>query len=292
MPGRGVTGRTVLALAVLLAGPALAATPLRVSTETYGPVALGDQPDRIVTVEATYEEVVAAPTAVWRRTVTRLRFRDQGGRLLSQETLETRFVSGQGFDEENSVGPALELRGKTRRFLLLAQHFEPSAPSGGTNFLVYGFDRQGRFRRLGSPIQGSGKVIRNPTDASGKVILLREGRYLDVSQWTGNFDLILPQEFKEEQEQFMTAALCGKVEVMPETPPEGMVTLYRGPGPRYPTKAVKVTPASKIQFLEGCVGYSRANPDQYTPWIRVRIDGEEGWVPTEEASKVGLPDVG
>lgn len=79
--------------------------------------------------------------------------------------------------------------------------------------------------------------------------------------------------------------------------------LYQGPGPPVPPgetpevndlqplKAVNVTPASKIQFLEGCRRYSLTHTGQYTTWIRVRIDSEEGWVPNEEMDKLGLPTV-
>jgi hypothetical protein len=123
-------------------------------------------------------------------------------------------------------------------------------------------------------------------------VLLREGRYLDVGQWTGNFTLILPREFEEEQQQFLTAVLCGKVEVDPQPPPDGSVVLSRGPGNGYPTQTIRVSATSKVAFLDGCLGYGRVRRDEYTPWIHVRIDGEEGWLPTEEAAGIGLPDAG
>jgi hypothetical protein len=70
----------------------------------------------------------------------------EGSAILYQETFETKLEIDQGFDLELSVGPALELRGTSHRFLLLPHYVEPSAPSGGTSFLVYGFDRSGTLQ--------------------------------------------------------------------------------------------------------------------------------------------------
>jgi hypothetical protein len=55
----------------------------------------------------------------------------------------------------------------------------------------------------------------------------------DSREWT-------PREFKDEQEQFLAAGLCGPVEVDPQPPPAGTVVLHRGPGPRFPGRSVPV----------------------------------------------------
>jgi hypothetical protein len=277
-----------LAFLLLLSGSV--AGQLSEKVEKSPPVALGDGPGKPVTVEATYEEAPESPKAVWRRTLVRLRFKDGAGRLLSQETFDTRYERERGFGEEISADAPLELRGPRQRFMLLGLGFQPSAPSSGGSFVVYGFDRRGQFRRLGAPIEGSGEVIRNPRTAG--VISLREGKYLDVSQWTGNFTLILPYEFQSEREEFEVAKACGKVEVDPQPPPDGTVVLRASRGSPAPSKSVPVTAASKIEFLDGCRGPRPDRPDEYTAWLHVRVDGEEGWVPTEEAARLGLPDAG
>ncbi len=276
-----------LGVALLLGGLGPAAGQVKQVVEQPGTVALGSEPDRVVTVEATYEEAPETPKVAWKRTLTRLRFRSKAGRLLYQETFETKFGIDAGFDLELSVGPAIELRGTARRFLLLPYNVEPSAPSGGTSFLVYGFDRSGGFRRV-SVIEGSGEVIRNPKTAGSNLILMREGKYLDVSRWTSHFTLILPYEFKEDRGGFDLTGLCGKVETDPQPPAETAVVLYPGPAPGGQTKTVKVTRASKIQFLDGCLGYSSMRADEYIPWIHVRVDGQEGWVPNEKTDALGL----
>jgi hypothetical protein len=120
-------------------------------------------------------------------------------------------------------------------------------------------------------------------------MLMREGKYLDVSRWTSHFTLILPYEFKEDREGFDVAQLCGKVEVDPQPPPAGTVVLYQVRGRQARGKTAKVTPASHIEFLEGCRGEGYKPPYEYTEWIHVRVDGQDGWVPSEETDALGLP---
>lgn len=279
---------------------------LRVATERDGPVALGDGPDRAVLVEKTYEEATGVPPAGWKRTLTRLRFLTPAGRLLYQETLESRLIAGQGFDGETSAGPAQELRGSARRFLLLPLGFDPSAPASGIVLVVYGFDRRGHFRRLGAPFDGPGTDVTNPADASGKIIGLREGRYLDVASWTSHFTLILPWQYHDERDGFELVKPCGPIKVDPRPPEAATVTLHRKRGGQPPVgqtrnlwdlavhKPVQVRPASKIQFLEGCRLYSQTRTGEFTTWLRVTIDGEEGWVSGEgqDLDRLGLPTAG
>lgn len=288
----------LLLFAVLVGAPQMAAAQIQAKTEIHGPVILGDGPDRAVMMEATYDELSGTPRDGWKRSLTRLRFRTQTESLLYQETLRTEAIVGVGFNGETVIGQILELRGSARRFLLLSLNSVPSTAVGGEDLFVYGFDRKGRFRRFGSAIDGLGARVKNPADRTGAVVLLREGKYLDVSEWTGNFMLVLPRTFNEEYEAFVLASACGKVEASPQKPAAATVTLYRTPQNTpgdlrllRPFKTVNVTPASKIEFLEGCRLYSENHTGQYTIWMRVKIDGEDGWVPNEglELDKLGLP---
>jgi hypothetical protein len=282
---------------LLLTLPAAASGQVKASAETAGTVVLGEGPARTVRVEATYEEDLGAPREGWRRTLTRVSFSDRTGRLLYQETYETRMTAGQGFDGELSVAPAVELRGATRRFVLLTLGFDPSTPSGGTTLQIYGFDAKGHFRRFGPSIAGPGTRLENPVDQTGRVSRLREGRYLDVAEWTSHFTLTLPWRFDEGRGDWELASLCGTVKVEPREPESGTVELHRTPGPGAqdlrvlrPYKKVPVRPSSKVEFLNGCRRYADTpGGPRYTPWIRVRVDGEEGWVVNDALDVLGLP---
>lgn len=292
----------VTALAALwLLLTAAAHAPLTASTSTLGAVALGDDPERRVEIRATYEEVTGPVRDGWRRTLTRLAFHHPSGRLLAQETFESRYAAGQGFEAEWSAGPAEEVRGRDRRFLLLALGSAPSAPESGTTLVVYGFDRQGRFRRLGAPLAEAGVAVTNARDPRSKAIVLRDGVYLDIAGWTGAFRLVVPWRYHEAHEAFEPTSLCGRVEVEPRAPAPGPVTLHRTTGTvandlrwLQPGKTVAVRPVSIIAFKEGC----RRPPDppggEVTTWIRVTIDGDEGWVqaPGPDAERLGLPTAG
>jgi hypothetical protein len=271
------------------------------TTERRGPFVLGEAPERAVMVEAIAEEAPGLPAGAWRRTLTRLRFLGSGGPLLYQETLATALVGGEGFGEEVSLGAIQEVRGPGARVLLVALETLPSAASGGTTLVVYGFDRSGRFRRLGPAFEGPGTRVRNATDASGRVVLLREGRYLDVASWTSHVSLVLPWQWSRVREAFELARLCGRVEAELRAPAGGLVRLHRRLGPvalgeptpdvraLAPDRRVTVGARSRIEVLEGCRRYGEA-PGRFSVWLRVRIDGEEGWVGDEEdLARLGLP---
>jgi hypothetical protein len=291
----------VAAAGLVLAVAATAAAQVTSATSQLGPVSLGEGPDRTIAIQSTYEEAPGAVRDGWKRTLTRLTFRTAGGRLLAQETLESRLSVGHGFDEEWSAGPAEELRGRDRRFVLLTLGWSPSAPDGGTMIVVYGFDRRGRFRRLGRPLNEPGLALRNARDPATGAVLLRDGVHLDVASWTGNFTLILPWRYHAEHEAFELAATCGRVEVRAGPPQPGRVTLHRTTGLvandlRWlrPWKTVEVRPTSAIVFAEGCRRYLEAEPGRATAWIRVSVDGEEGWVEatTPDIERLGLPTAG
>lgn len=281
----------------LLAPPAAAVGQVKTSVETAGTVVLGEGPARTVRVEATYEEDQRTPKEGWRRSLTRLRFSDPAGRLFYQETFETRLTAGQGFEGELTVAPALELRGATRRFVLLTLGYDPSSASGGTTLQMYGFDAKGRFTRFGPSLTGPGTRVVNPTDHGARVVQLREGRYLDVAEWTSHFTLILPWRFEEGRGDWELASLCGRVEVEPHPPESGVVQLHRTPGTGAQDlrllrlyKKVPVRPTSKVEFLGGCRRYTDTpSGPRYTPWIRVRVEGEEGWVINDALDVLGLP---
>lgn len=281
----------------LLAGPAAwaAAPPATVGltreVESLGPFALGPEPERVLTVRGITETLPDAPSVVWKRTLTRYEVADGRGRLLYLENLPATFDPAGGFDQEVGMDAAL-VRGGPRRFLLIRQHYVPSAPNSGTSYHFFGFDTRGRFKRLGGPIGQAGEGLRNPIDPASKTLELIEGKYLEFGEWTGTFSLIRRRQFVEREERFDLAGLCGPVEVEPQTPGEGAVPLYAMPAPLAPRETIRVGPASRIEFLEGCLGYGVREPDRYVPWLRIRINGKTGWVPPEAVPTLGLPEAG
>jgi hypothetical protein len=278
----------------LLAGPAAwAAPPAELAREvrTEGPFALGPGPERTLTVRGITERIPEAPPGAWGKTLTRYEVADGRGRRLYLENLPVTLDAAGGFDQEVEMDAAL-VRGGSRRFLLIRQHVSPSAPNSGTSYHLFGFDARGRFKRFGGSIGQTGEGLRNPIDPVSRTLELIEGKYLEFGEWTGTFSLILRRQFLEREERFELAGFCGPVQVEPRTPEEGAIPLYAMPGPRAARETVRVRPDSRIDFLEGCLGYGVRESDRYVPWLRIRIDGKSGWVPPEEVSKLGLPEAG
>jgi hypothetical protein len=264
---------------------------VQASVQVLGPFALGTAPEAQVSVRTTTETLQRAPATVWGQTLTRFEILDGRGRLLYLENLQAVLTPPEGFSEELSLDAAL-LRGKDRGFLLLFMGFDPSAPNSGTIYHFFGFDQQGHFKRFGAPITQSGTGLLNPVDQKRKMVDLIEGKYLEFGEWTGTFSQILRWQFVEQSQAFEPVKLCGPVEVQPQKPENAMLSLYASPAPKSPWQSVRVSATSRIEFLEGCRNYGVADPTKYAPWLRIRIDGKEGWVPYEDTPKLGLPESG
>jgi hypothetical protein len=269
-----------------------AQTPtVEASVQLLGPFALGPGPESQVSVRTTTETIQRAPVTVWGQTLTRFEILDGRGQLLYLENLQAVLTPPEGFSEELSLDAAV-IRGKDRRYLLLFMGFDPSAPNSGTIYHFFGFDRQGRFKRFGAPITQNGTGLMNPMDQKQKTVDLIEGKYLEIGEWTGTFSQILRWQFVEQSQAFEPVKLCGPVEVQPQTPEEATIFLYASPAPKSSRQSVRVSAKSRIEFLEGCRNYGVTDPTKYAPWLRIRIDGKEGWVPYEDTPKLGLPELG
>jgi hypothetical protein len=269
-----------------------AQTPtVQASVQVLGPFAIGPGPEGQVSIRTTTETLQRAPATVWGQTLTRFEILDGRGQLLYLENLQTVLTPPEGFSEEVSLDAAV-IRGKDRRYLLLFMGFDPSAPNGGTIYHFFGFDQQGRFKRFGAPITQNGTGLMNPVDQKQKMVDLIEGKYLEFGEWTGTFSQILRWQFVEQTQAFEPVKLCGRVEVQPQTPEEATIFLYASPGPKFSRQSVRVSATSRIEFLEGCRNYGVSDPTKYAPWLRIRIDGKEGWVPYEDTPKLGLPESG
>lgn len=264
---------------------------VQASVQVLGPFALGPGPEAQVSVRTTTETLQRAPATVWGQTLTRFEILDGRGRLLYLENLQVVLTPPEGFSEELSLDAAA-IRGKDRRYLLLFMGFDPSVPNSGTSYHFFGFDQQGRFKRFGAPIVQNGTGLMNPVDQKQKIVDLIEGKYLEFSEWTGTFGQILRWQFVEQSQAFEPVKLCGPVEVQPQTPEDATISLFASPAPKAPRQSLRVSTTSRIEFLEGCRNYGVADPTKYAPWLRIRIDGKEGWVPYEDTPKLGLPESG
>lgn len=259
-----------------------------------GPFVLGPEPRHRLTVELIERELRRSTGGEPERTLESWTIRDELGAALARGDYPVAFA-GERFEGTATARPWL-VKGNRRTFLLLGIDLEPCNPACVSS-LVFGFDRAGKFRKLAHfELSGVGPA----PDASGQIGLL-EGRYLETGpSLLEYFRLTFRYEWDEAREAFVARNRCGppeglrfQRELLEERPAgEDTVSLFARPDPKAPAQRVKVASVARIEFLEGCVdappptdGRSDWLP---TPWLRVRIDGREGWIGVEDFPRVSL----
>jgi predicted small secreted protein len=205
----------------------------------------------------------------------------------------------------------------------------PSAPDSGGWVQVFGF-RYGRdkyaadeslFGRFGPPILINGEFLdigtnsfrSTPTSFRGATTAVMND-VLRFRVWTGNFNILYPVLINWITGKLQPAWHCiettskGQVErcsypITVEAHRDNQPTfvrLFPEADDGYTPKHVMVQPQSKIEYLEARTPVAWNEDAKAVAfgvsgdvWIRVRIDGLEGWIHTEEDFEaVGLPQAG
>jgi len=226
-------------------------------------------------------------------------------------------VSGDEFAESMSASVQL-LEGKRARGLLVTYGVLPSTPLGGQEWQVFGLFG-GRLVPFGKPISLEGDLAN--AESAKRVVEAseepgRQGEVLHFRVWTGNFFVVYPVLVDWRQARLSPAWRClrmtarGPRAVCPyriladRVPQEAGLTFVRlhaepddGLGtPRHvvlkPDSTVELLGSEgEMQWLEDDAGVTLLPSEDF--WIRVRIDGREGWIHTQEdLAAIGLPQAG
>ena len=254
---------------------------------------------------------------VGEETVARVEIRDEGGKV----PYETSFpfeVEGDHFVETTEVSARL-IEGTRAKGILVTVDIEPSTPLGGGSYQVLGlFD--GKLVPFSKPISLEGDLIEPEPPDEGVVKTTTEpGRQGDVLQfrvWTGNFFVVVPVLVDWIQAKMMPVWRCNRMTArgrQPQcrfnveadrNPRETELTFVRlhsepeeGMGI---AEHVVIKKSSKVEILEAAgpqlweesnEGIALSVGDDL--WLKVRIDGKEGWIHTQEDfSAIGLPQAG
>jgi hypothetical protein len=231
-------------------------------------------------------------------------------------------VSNGGFDMTISVS-AKPLQTKLGSGVLVEGDEEPSAPNGGGWVQVFGMKygptTSGPVTAFGPPISTDGELIDITTDPHRPTPPQTPGRTVVVMNdilrfrvWAGNFSITYPVSINWIAGNVAPAWRCirGRVErcaypikVDPVRANEPtFVRLFPEPDAGFTPKHVIVQPSSKIDYVDAEVpvqwdatteAISFSVPDAADVWLRIRIDGQEGWIHTQEdIVAVGLPQSG
>jgi hypothetical protein len=248
--------------------------------------------------------------------------RDATGNAVYHQQLGVSLQNGS-FDETESVG-ARELKTKLGQGILVDGSSLPSAPDYSGWFQVFGLFN-GKLVPFGAPMSTDGEFLGEAEDSFQPSVVFRGQQPQTVTRdvlnfrvWTGNFSIIYPVLIDWMQAKVRPAWTCYRttakgmvatctykvqIDSATRTPQDlTFVRLCAEPEEGFAVKHVVVKPESKIEYLEGQmrVNWSETKDnvsigvgDGSDVWLHVRIDGQEGWIHTQEDfDAVGLPQSG
>ena len=250
--------------------------------------------------------------------------RDAADHVVYRQSYPVTFTNGR-FDWMVSVS-AKSFTTQQGGGILIEGGEEPSDPEDGGWVQLfaykYGRDKYGAdqtlFGAFGPPISISGEFLGVGTDSFRPTPVMSGAQTATVARdvlkfrlWTGNFNIDYPVQINWITGKLQPAWRClettskGRVErcsypITAEAHRDAQasfVRLFPEADDAYTPKHVVVQPQSKVEFLEvrAPVSWSETrNAISFAVdgdvWIKVRIDGAEGWIHSEEDFEaLGLP---
>lgn len=246
-----------------------------------------------------------------------LAIRDASGAIQHQETFSYS-VEADAFSESCMASTRL-LQGGFASGLLVGVACWPSAPSSGDVWELFGL-MNGKLSRLGKPFTTDGEFLglipTPPQKRGGATLFLPD--VMNFRVWTGNFHVTVPVRVDWMQGRLVPGQRCFEqtghglresgcevpieVERMPSDQDLTFVRLFTEASadmgvPRH----VVVRRDSRVEFLGAKIklSWNAAHEviffgvDDQDPWLKVRIDGLEGWIHTQEDfDALGVPQAG
>jgi hypothetical protein len=232
-------------------------------------------------------------------TVESWELRDPSGVLAYRDTEKpvTPAVSGGGFESTVSADASV-IKGKHGSLVLVEGDSEPSAPDSG-GWAEFFSLQHGKLKPL-KPSVSANEFLGMDTDP------LRGGAdILKFRIWTGNFSVIYLVLINWDSGTLQPARMClrmasggRQVERCPyevkadprDITEQTFVRLYNEPEEELMPKHVVVQPGSRVEFIAAEVHVDwkgtaqdvglEVKPDDV--WLKIRVDGKEGWVHTQE----------
>lgn len=286
----------VLCILSAFVGTGLGADPAsdapKVLTTRKGPFKLGPGQGQTVTVEVrTFEfrkPILESPTTDFALIV-----RDPDGEVLYRRNYPA------GDFEMRIVPAAVDLPGN-RKALLVMRDFLPSAPGTGVVGQLFGFNRQGQF------VPFTETMAPSHDDADPKWFPIQataSGRsppaYVEIEEWTGNFTVVryYPIDPEGVLSDRSSDAHSDQYPVRVDEkearrwrkenyPKDNAISLHEAPRPAARHHRVPVPADARVEFLN-------ATQDGSQWWLRVKINGQEGYVTGEEDfNRLGLRSAG
>ena len=179
--------------------------------------------------------------------------------------------------------------------LILYYSVDPSAPSAGVSCQVFALKGE-QLVPLFSPLTVYGKIYELPQGSNPNARRVFDGNTMRFGVWTGWFEVIVPVKVLDRLRvvplhhylTFGYDAFDVKVERRPSEE-ETFVRLFEYPAISSIPRHVIIKKDTKVEFLLAYArvsiksgGAESAISIDAMPWLKVRIDGKEGFVRDEE----------
>jgi hypothetical protein len=289
--------------------------PLEDAERRLGPFRIGAQDFTVVLHLKRVAQV--RPDRPEESALSGLAIQDASGAILHQEMFS--YALEAGAFSESCMASAQLLKGGFATGLLIGVACWPSAPSSGEVWELFGL-LNGKLSRLGKPFTTDGAflgLIPNPPQKRGRATLFLPD-VMHFRVWTGNFHVTVPVRVDWMQGRLMPGQRCFEqtgnglresgcevpveVERVPSDQDLTFVRLFAeasaGMGvPRH----IVVRKDSRVEILGAKIKLSWDasheviffGVDDQDPWLKVSIDGQEGWIHTQEDfDAVGVPQAG
>jgi hypothetical protein len=246
-----------------------------------------------------------------------LEIHDSSGVVLYRETFSYSIDAGTFSD--SCTASAQLLWGGFTSGLLISIGCLPSAPRSGGVWELFGL-LNGRLVRFGKPFTTDGDfldLVPTPPRRMGRATLFLPD-VMRFRVWTGNFQVTVPVQVDWMQGRLAPGQRCfeqtghGFREGGCEVPVEAervpgdqeltFVRLFAEPSERMaPPRHVVLRKDSKVEILAARIKLSWDDSHEVIffgvndqdPWLKVRIDGQEGWIHTQEDfNAIGVPQAG
>ncbi len=217
-------------------------------------------------------------------------------------------LSKHGFNDSWTVAPKI-LEGSKGTGLIFYYSVVPSAPSSGELCQVFAFKKD-KLTALSPPITVYGSIYPLRKGGSKDSERLNEGDTMKFGVWTGWFEVtvpifidlhelskpkIIPKYYNNKYQQHTFDVITERQKIDED---EVLVRLFKDPKDISPY-LMPVRNQSVVEFME-VLGNPVIESDDFLlridikdPWLKVKINGIEGWVKDGEGFEaLGLPAAG
>jgi len=231
-------------------------------------------------------------------TVSSLNILDESGKTRFKKS----FPVGLVRQTENHLVDATLLEGRDHQALELT--YQDFSPPSKTRKSVQIFGLQNSILRPldPEPLEYQGGLAELPAGQSKNSRRLLEGDTLEIYALTTYFYIVTPvrvdwKEFRLEEQDSGEFEVADQppYEIRPNIASERPIHLYPSPDKKTTPVGINLTPGSHIQLLKA--RFTAAPPNEHDSandtWLKVRIDGEEGWIlGVDEYTALGLSFLG